>query len=102
MPRSKRQAKTRSEQLKALPWAALLRGGFVVARRWKALSDKDRARLTHLVRESGGRPGNLGPKQRRELRTLLGKLDLKRMSRDLLPLLRGGRGGRRCHRRRSA
>jgi hypothetical protein len=99
--RSKSQAKSRGEQLKALPWAALLRGGFVVGRRWKALSEKERARLASLVRESGGRPGNLGPKQRRELRTLVEKLDLKRMGRDLLPLVRSGRGGRRCRKHRS-
>jgi hypothetical protein len=101
MSRSKSQARTTREQLQALPWAALLRGGFVVGRRWKALSAKDRARLSHLVRESGGRPVNLGPKQRRELRSLLDKLDLKGMGRELLPLLRGRRGTRRCRRRKS-
>lgn len=101
MPRSKSQPKTKGEQLKALPWAALLRGGFVVRRRWTALSEKERARLARLVRESGGRPGNLGPKQRRELQALVAKLDPKRMARELLPLVRGRRGGRKCHRRKS-
>jgi hypothetical protein len=95
--RSKSQAKTTGEQLKALPWAALLRGGFVLVRRWKGLSRKDRARLSALLRESAMRPGSLGPKQRRELRSLTRKLDLHGVTRELLPLFRGGR---RCGARR--
>jgi hypothetical protein len=68
----------------------------VVGRRWTALSAKDRARLVELVRESRGRVGNLSVKQRLELRKLAGRLDLKGMARDLLPVVRGGRGrGRR-------
>jgi len=102
MPRTKRQEKTKGERLKALPWATLARGGFVVGRRWKSLSEKERARLTELVRESRGRPSNLGTKQRKELSALVDKLDPKRVGRELLPLVGKGRGGGRCRRRRSA
>jgi hypothetical protein len=70
----------------------------IVGRRWTALSAKDRARLVELVRTSRGRVGNLSVKQRLELRKLAGRLDLKGMARDLLPVVRGG--GRRGRRRR--
>ena len=88
--------------MKALPWAALLRGAYVIGRRWKALSEKDRARLSQLVRESGGRPHKLGLKQRTELKSLARKLDLKGLGDDLMPLIRGRRGGRKRRCRKSA
>jgi hypothetical protein len=73
----------------------LLRGGVIVGKRWTALSAKERARLAELVRQSRGRIGNLSVKQRLELRKLTRKLDLKGMSRELVPLVRGRRRGRR-------
>lgn len=87
--------------MKALPWAALLRATVVIGRRWRALSQRDRARLARLLRDSGGRPGKLRPKERRELRGLVAKLDLKGMGRELLGLAgarrrRGRRGRGRC------
>jgi hypothetical protein len=85
-------------KLGAIPWLALARGAMIVGRRWVALSAKDRARVVELVRESRGRVGNLSVKQRLELRKLAGRLDLKGMGHDLLPVLRGG--GRRGRRRR--
>jgi hypothetical protein len=75
----------------AVPWAVLLRGGTIVGRRWTALSAKERAQLTQLVRDSRGRVSNLSIKQRVELRKLARKLDLNGMGRELLPLVRGGR-----------
>jgi hypothetical protein len=69
----------------------LLRGGVIVGKRWTALSSKERARLAQLVRDSRGRLDNLTAKQRSELRKLVGKLDMKGMGRELLPLVRGGR-----------
>jgi len=90
---------TKSDRVKALPWAVLLQAGLVIAKRWRALSQQDRARIARLVRDSGGRPANLRPKERRELRKLAGKLDLKGASRELLGLAgprRGRRGRRRC------
>jgi hypothetical protein len=71
----------------ALPWAVLLRGGAIVGKRWTALSAKERAQLAQLVRESRGRLSNLSTKQR---------IELRKLARKLLPLVRGGRrGGRR-------
>jgi hypothetical protein len=85
-------------KLGAIPWLALARGAMIVGRRWTALSAKDRARLVELVRTSRGRVSNLSVRQRLELRKLAGRLDLKGMARDLLPVVRGG--GRRGRRRR--
>jgi hypothetical protein len=93
-----RTSKSKAERLglKALPWATLLQGGIVVRERWHTLSERDRARLTELVRESRGRLSGLSAKERDELRKLLRRLDLKGMGRDLLPLARGrGRGRKR-------
>ncbi len=67
----------------------------MLGERWRALSEKDRARLTRLVRESRGRLGHLSARERDELRKLVRKLDLKGMGRELLPLVRGGRGRKR-------
>jgi hypothetical protein len=87
--------------VEAVPWAMLLRGGVIVGKRWSALSAKERARLAQLVRESRGRVGNLSVKQRMELRKLARKLDIKGIGRELMPLVRGGRG-RRAGRKRPA
>jgi hypothetical protein len=82
--------------VKALPWALLLQVGLAVGNRWRALSEKDRARLTRLLRDSRGRLGNLSAKDRNELRRLVGKLDIRGVGSELRPLLRGrGRRARR-------
>ena len=81
--------------VRALPWAALLKGGIVVGRRVGSLSSRDRTRLLELLRQSRGWPGRLGSRERAELRKLLGKLDLRAMSRELMPLWGGGRRGRK-------
>ena len=73
----------------------MLQAVVVMGRRWTALSKKDRERLTGLVRESRGRLGTLSDRERRELRRLVGKLEVRRMSRELLALGRAGRPGRR-------
>jgi hypothetical protein len=82
----------------AVPWALLLRGGVIVGKRWTALSSKERARLAQLIRESNGRVSNLSLKQRAEVRKLARKLDLKGLSSELVPLVRGGK--RRGRKRR--
>jgi hypothetical protein len=90
---------SRRGRIKALPWAAVLQAGMVVGDRWRRLSEKDRLRARTLLRQSSGRPSNLSAKERKELRQLAGKLDLKGMGRELLPLARGhGRGRRRGRR----
>jgi hypothetical protein len=87
----RKSSSSAAERLRVVPWLALVRGAVIVGRRWTALSAKDRARLVELVRESGGRVGNLSVKQRLELRRLAGRLELKGLVRDLLALRRGGR-----------
>jgi hypothetical protein len=73
--------------VKAVPWATLLQGTMIVGRRWAALSEKERARFTELVRRSRGRVRNLSMKERLELRKLAHKLDVRGMGRDLAPLV---------------
>jgi hypothetical protein len=87
--------KSKLDRVKDLPWLAMLQAVVVVGRRWSALSQKDRARLSRLVRESRGRVGNLSSRERDELRRLVRKLDPKSAGRELLPLMRGGRKRRR-------
>jgi hypothetical protein len=90
-----RSIKQPASRLKAVPWAVLARVGVVVGKRWTALSGKERARLASLLTGSRGRVGNLSVKERNELRKLAGKLDLKGAGRELLPMLRGGKRGRK-------
>jgi hypothetical protein len=99
---SKLPKRSRRERVKALPWAAVLQAVFVVRRHWQSLSAKDRARLTGLARDSGGRWSNLSAKERVELRKLAGKLDVKGLGRELAGLRRGGNTRRRCRRRAAA
>jgi hypothetical protein len=93
---SRRSAHTRSklDRLRALPWVALAQVTVAIARRWRALSDKERARLTRLARASRGRPGNLSLKERAELRALVRKLELRGIAGELHALTRRGRGRR--------
>ena len=70
-------------RVKELPWAAIAGALVAVGKRWRALSQKERQRLVELVRESGVRPDRLSDKQRKELRKLLSKLDLRGMSGDV-------------------
>lgn len=94
--REKNSSDSRRGKAGKLPWATLLQAGVIVAGRWRSLSVKERARLRALIGESGGRPGNLSDRQRRELRKLAGKLDLKGMARELASLR--ARGRRRARR----
>jgi hypothetical protein len=80
-----------SSRVKALPWALLLQAGVAIGKRWRGLSEKDRARVTRLLRESRGRPGNLSAKERNELRGLVRKFDIKGLARELRPHVRRGR-----------
>jgi hypothetical protein len=91
--------KSAGRRVKTRPWAALLQAAYVIGKRWRTLSEKERARLSSLVRDSGGRPGNLSEKDRRELRRLARKLELRSLGRDLIGVARGPRGGRKGRRR---
>ena len=95
-----RSAKKKSEggrkgRLTSIPWTALLQGGVVVGSRWRRLSAKERERLRELMRTSRGRVGNLSEKDRKELRRLAAKLDLKGMGKELLALRAVRKRGRR-------
>jgi len=87
--------KSTADRVKGLPWLLLLQASVVVGKRWSALSQKDRARLTRLVGESRGRLANLSAKERNELRKLAGKLDATGTGRELVALLRGERQRRK-------
>jgi hypothetical protein len=83
----------------AVPWLTIARVVMVVGKHWNTLSSKERARLAQLIGESRGRTSNLSVKQRLELRKLAGKLDLKGLGRELVPLVYGSRKRRgRKHR----
>ena len=84
------------ERVRNLPWAAALQVSLVLGRRWRNLSEKDRARLVRIVRDSKGRLSNLTAKERDDLRRLARKADLRGIGRDLVAL----RGGRRLRKRR--
>lgn len=84
--------------VKAVPWVTLMQVTVIVGRRWSALSAKERARFTELVRDSRGRIGNLSGKERLELRKLLHKLDVKGIGRELMAVKRGARRRRRKRR----
>jgi hypothetical protein len=87
-------ASSKLDRLKDLPWLMLLQAAVVLGRRWSTLSEKDRAHLSRLLRDSRGRKGNLSVKQRYELRRLARKLDLKGAGRELL-LIRAARRRRK-------
>jgi hypothetical protein len=48
---------------------------------WQAVPREDRARMQSLLRKSHGKPSNLSNAERRELRSLLGALELPRLVR---------------------
>jgi mevalonate kinase len=89
------QDKSKLQRVKELPWALLLQMGLVLGRRWRALSAKDRARLTELTRKSQGRLGSLSKKEHKEFKKLVGKLHPKRTARDLVLLTRARRRRKR-------
>jgi hypothetical protein len=91
-----RRSKSKSDFARTLPWATIAQGLVLTGRRWRSLSEKDRARLRRLARDSQGRVGNLSSKERAELRKLVGKLDLRGLAGELVQLVHRGRGrGRR-------
>jgi hypothetical protein len=101
VPRRTAAPKSKFDRVQALPWLAIAQATVAVGRRWRALSAKDRARLTRLLRDSRGSVGNLSVRQRIELRSLVRKLDLRGLGRELLPLARRGGGRGRGKRRRT-
>lgn len=84
-----------TKKARALPWIVLLESAVAVREHWMRLSAADRARVTKLLKKSGGRPGNLTTREREELKKLARKLDPAGLGRRLLPLGRSARRGRR-------
>ena len=88
MARAKKK-KTKEEGKRArsvaIPWA-LLQGTIVVGGRWQRLTSNERERLTGLLRDSRGRIDRLSTRERKELRKLVDKLDLKGMAKELVAL----------------
>jgi hypothetical protein len=95
------KASQAGELLDRLPLAELLQGAIALSSRWVRLSGKERSRLLDLLGESKGMVTRLSPKERKELRRLLGKLDLAGLSRELSGLTRDWRKRRGRRRRRS-
>ena len=83
--RKKKGAEGKGARRLAIPWA-LLQGTIVVGARWQRLSANERERLTALLRDSRGRIDRLSSRERKELRKLVDKLDLKGMAKELVAL----------------
>ena len=89
MARAKKSSKKKDEGKRAGRAAiplALLQGTIVVGGRWQRLTANERERLTSLLRDSRGRIDRLSTRERKELRKLVDKLDLKGMARELVAL----------------
>jgi hypothetical protein len=95
--KSEKSSKSTVDRAKALPWALMLQAGFVVGNRLSKLTASERERLLKLLRDSGGRLNSLTEKERKELSRIAGKLDLRGMSSELLPLLQSGKSRRGRH-----
>ena len=84
----------RVTRVRAIPWMIVLQAGVAAGSHWRNLNADERIRLKHLIVLSRGRPGNLSPGERDEVRDIAAKLDLTRPG----PQARAGR--RRRGRRR--
>jgi hypothetical protein len=73
-------------RVKAFPWALLLEASLIVHGRWRSLPKRERAQLVLLARRSHGWPGNLSPRERAELRRLIGRLDTRELAGELAAL----------------
>ncbi len=80
------QETSRAGRLRRIPWAMLLQGTLIVGSRWQRLSASERERVRTLLSASGGRVDRLSSKDRKELRKLADKLDLRGMGSELLAL----------------
>jgi hypothetical protein len=79
---------------KAIPWMMLLEVAMVAREHWGRLPAKDRDELRRIVSKSRGRPGNLTPRERKELLRLVRALEPVQLGRRLMPF---GGGLRRGH-----
>lgn len=77
---------------RAVPWALALELAVAARDHWGKLTPGERAHLQSLVKKFKGRPANLTPRDRKDLRRILAKMDLPGMGRSLLPRVRRPRG----------
>ena len=83
-----------------LMWAFAVAEALAATRRhFSGVDPKVRRRVVHLVRKSKGRPSNLTAHEKKELRRLVGEMDLWQLSKDLAavasPVGMPGRGKKR-------
>jgi DNA primase catalytic subunit len=77
---------SRLTRLRAIPWLLLFEvGRGLHSHVMDTLSPAERRRVAELLRKSHGNPQNITPREREELKRLAGKLDFKRLGRDLVP-----------------
>jgi hypothetical protein len=75
---------TRMARRFPIMWALTVAEAVVATRRhWTGIDAHTRARLRELVAKSRGRPSNLTANEKRELRSLVGRLRLTKLGRDL-------------------
>jgi hypothetical protein len=84
-----------------LLWAFVVAEALTTTRRhFAGIDPRALRRATELVRKSGGRPSNLTPQEKKELRRLVGQMDLWQLSKDLAAVASPvGVPGRRKNRR---
>ena len=74
------------KRLRAIPLTWLIVAGqaaLITRQHLQRLDANERRRLAEIVRKSKGRPGNVGKRERDELRRIVGKLELGRLGRDV-------------------
>jgi hypothetical protein len=69
-----------------VPWIAVFEAALLMRNRWHRLPPNERARLTELVKKSGGRPHRLTREERADFRRIASGLDLFGMARELAPM----------------
>lgn len=82
-------------RVRTVPWLLLAQAGLAANKHWKTLPVGDRERIAQLLRKSKGLPANLTPRERDELRLLLGRLEVGSLARELVPFALKARRGKR-------
>jgi DNA primase catalytic subunit len=76
----------RLARLRAVPWLLLFEvGRGLHSHVMDTLSPAERRRVAEILRSSKGNPTRVSTREREELRRLAGKLDFRRLGRDLVP-----------------
>jgi uncharacterized membrane protein len=73
-------------RVRAIPWLLVFEAARTVRSHvMDSLSPKERRRVAEILRASHGNPMRVTEAQRKELRAIAGKLDVKKLGRDLVP-----------------